>query len=56
MPRDSEGDAAHLSMASFYRMDYLLTWNCKHLANIKKKRHIATLRTVLVENSAKIQD
>lgn len=40
MPKEAEGDAAHLAMASFYRIDYLLTWNCKHLANIKKKRHI----------------
>jgi hypothetical protein len=40
MPLDAGGDAAHLAMASFYEIDYLLTWNCKHLANIKKKRHI----------------
>ena len=43
MPSDIEGDAAHLAIASFYGMDYLLTWNCKHLANIKKKRHIETI-------------
>ena len=43
MPLDNEGDAAHLAIASFYRIDYLLTWNCKHLANIKKKRHIEVI-------------
>lgn len=43
MPKEAEGDAAHLAMASFYEIDYLLTWNCKHLANIKKKRHIEVI-------------
>jgi predicted nucleic acid-binding protein len=43
MPADTQGDAAHLAIASYYNMDYLLTWNCKHLANIKKKRHIETI-------------
>ncbi len=47
MPKGSEGDAAHLAMASFYRLDYLLTWNCKHLANIKKKRHIEVINNKL---------
>jgi hypothetical protein len=40
MPRGEEGDAAHLAYASFYRMDYLLTWNCNHLANANKYDHI----------------
>lgn len=24
-------------------IDYLLTWNCKHLANVNKARHLAIL-------------
>jgi len=40
MPRDDKGDAAHLAYASFYRMDYLLTWNCNRLANANKEAHI----------------
>jgi hypothetical protein len=40
MPQDDKGDAAHLAYASFYRMDYLLTWNCNHLANANKEAHI----------------
>ena len=47
MPSDSERDAAHLAVASFYKVDYLLTWNCKHLANIKKKRHIEIINKKL---------
>jgi hypothetical protein len=26
-------DALHLALATVYRADFLLTWNCKHLAN-----------------------
>ncbi|MCH7726623.1 MAG: type II toxin-antitoxin system VapC family toxin [Planctomycetes bacterium] len=40
MPRDGAGDALHLALASFYSMDVLLTWNCKHLANPNKFGHI----------------
>jgi hypothetical protein len=39
MPRDGAGDALHLALASFYSMDVLLTWNCKHLANPNKFGH-----------------
>jgi predicted nucleic acid-binding protein len=40
MPRDGAGDALHLALASFYSLDVLLTWNCKHLANPNKFGHI----------------
>ncbi len=40
MPKDSGGDATHLAYASFYKIDFLLTWNCNHLANANKKQHI----------------
>ncbi len=40
MPKDVVGDALHLAIASFYKTDYLLTWNCNHLANANKKKHI----------------
>ena len=43
MPRDAQGDAAHLAFASFYKMDFLLTWNCAHLANANKARHISVV-------------
>lgn len=36
-------DAAHLAFASVYALDYLLTWNCVHLANANKARHIKTI-------------
>jgi len=40
MPNDALGDAIHLAMASYYRCDFLVTWNCKHLANARKFDHI----------------
>ncbi len=43
MPSDDAGDAAHLAMASFYAMDFLLTWNCLHLANANKVAHIRSI-------------
>ncbi|CAN5399904.1 hypothetical protein BH20ACI2_BH20ACI2_12820 [soil metagenome] len=36
MPADPSGDARHLALASFHQCDFLLTWNCKHLANANK--------------------
>ncbi len=36
MPQEPQGDAFHLAIASFYRVDILLTWNCTHLANPNK--------------------
>lgn len=40
MPKGDAGDAFHLACASFYKIDFLLTWNCNHLANANKERHI----------------
>ena len=35
MPSDPVGDALHLALASYHKCDFLLTWNCRHLANVK---------------------
>ena len=40
MPQQPAADAIHLALASHYRCDVLLTWNCVHLANPQKFRHI----------------
>lgn len=47
MPRDPLGDALHLALASFHQFDYLLTWNCQHLANANKFAHIRRVNTLL---------
>jgi len=33
IPEKSFRDAAHLAVASVHNIDYLVTWNCTHLAN-----------------------
>ncbi len=43
VPAEAGGDAAHLAMASMCRIDYLLTWNCKPLANANKTQHLTVL-------------
>jgi len=43
MPEEAAGDAFHLAMASLHKMDFLLTWNCRHLANANKVRHLTVL-------------
>jgi predicted nucleic acid-binding protein len=47
MPRGHPGDAYHLACASVMKIDYLLTWNCNHLANVNKERHILIMNTKL---------
>ena len=43
MPSDASGDAAHLAMASLHGVDFILTWNCRHLANANKARHMRAI-------------
>ena len=33
LPKKAEVDALHIAIAVTNKVDYLLTWNCKHLAN-----------------------
>jgi hypothetical protein len=47
MPADPVGDALHLALASYHRCDFLVTWNCKHLANANKFGHIRRVNTLL---------
>jgi predicted nucleic acid-binding protein len=47
MPKDAVGDALHLAVASYYGCDYLLTWNCRHLANANKYRHMRRINAMI---------
>ena len=47
MPADPAGDALHLALASYHKCDFLLTWNCQHLANANKFGHIRRINTLL---------
>lgn len=33
LPKKAQADAAHAAIAAVNGIDYLLTWNCRHLAN-----------------------
>lgn len=39
------GDAMHVAVATVYQMDYLLSWNVKHLANVNKRTHLINICT-----------
>jgi hypothetical protein len=47
MPANPAGDALHLALASFHKCDFLLTWNCQHLANANKFAHIRQVNGML---------
>ncbi len=47
MPRERLGDALHLALASYHKCDFLLTWNCSHIANANKFEHIRIINTRL---------
>ena len=43
IPQHAVRDAAHIAVAAVSEVDYLLTWNCKHLANAQIIRRLATV-------------
>jgi len=48
IPAKAEVDALHIAVAAMNGMDYLLTWNCTHIANAimmaKDRRHLSSTR------------
>jgi predicted nucleic acid-binding protein len=47
MPAEPAGDALHLALASFHQCEFLVTWNCRHLANANKFGHIRRVNALL---------
>ncbi len=43
IPISSEADALHVAIAAIQRIDYLLTWNCRHINNANMKPIIRKL-------------
>lgn len=43
LPTKAAADALHIAIATINGMDYLLTWNCKHLANAVLRRQVEQL-------------
>lgn len=47
IPKKAERDAAHIAVCAVHQIDYLMTWNCAHIANaeiIKVVRRICWKR------------
>lgn len=40
---EATGDALHVAVAVVHQMDYLLSWNVRHLANPNKTRHLQVI-------------
>lgn len=43
LPPHAFPDAAHVAVSAVHSVDYLLTWNCRHLANAQITRRIAVV-------------
>ena len=43
VPSALGGDAVHLAAACVHEMDFLLTWNIRHLANPNKLHHLTVI-------------
>lgn len=43
LPSQARVDALHVAMAAVHGMDYLLTWNCRHIANAALRGKIEEL-------------
>ncbi len=41
VPTKAAEDALHIAVATVNGVDYLLTWNCRHIANPEIQRGIA---------------
>ena len=38
-------DAVHVALASFHKIDYLVTWNFGHIANVRKQARLRMFNT-----------
>ena len=47
IPKKSRDDARHVAVATVNNVDIILTWNCRHLANIENKRMINSISIML---------
>jgi hypothetical protein len=43
LPANATADALHIAIAAVNGMDYLLTWNCTHIANAELRPRIDTV-------------
>ena len=47
IPRRYRDDARHIAIAVINDIDVIATWNCRHMANIRRKRMINAVNMML---------
>lgn len=40
LPKKASEDAIHIAVSTVHGMDYLLTWNCRHIANAEIRQRL----------------
>lgn len=45
VPQSHFPDALHIALASFHKIDFLITWNCEHLAEAHRCRRVRLFNT-----------
>ena len=43
LPPKAADDTLHIAVATVYGLDYLLTWNCKHIANAQIQKKLSQI-------------
>jgi predicted nucleic acid-binding protein len=43
LPAKASDDALHIALATVYKLNYLLTWNCKHIANAQIQKKLSQI-------------
>jgi len=43
LPSKAAGDALHIALSAVHGMNYLLTWNCTHIANATMRPRIEAI-------------
>ncbi len=43
IPEIAREDALHIALATVHGMDYLITWNCRHIANAEMRNGVTLI-------------
>ena len=43
IPESAKEDALHIALATVHGMDYILTWNCRHIANAEMRTGVTSI-------------
>jgi hypothetical protein len=43
LPPKAADDALHIAVSTVYGLNYLLTWNCKHIANAQIQKKLSQI-------------